>query len=84
MKTVKKDKSLKIALDSKESKDSCDKMRPHMFKMEEELNQIFTEVTRVQNEPLWISKMYFEYAYGQLKNPKEQVDNASLRKREET
>ena len=37
-----------------------------MPKMEQILNQISTEKTRVQNEPLWISKIHLEYVYGQL------------------
>ena len=38
-----------------------------MLNMEELLNQISVEITRVQNEPLRISKTDLEYAYGQLK-----------------
>ena len=36
-----------------------------MPNVEELLNQISTEL-KVQNEPLWISKLDLEYAYGQL------------------
>ena len=35
--------------------------------MGELLIQIPTEITRVQNEPVWISRTDLEYAYGQLK-----------------
>ena len=59
--TVKIDKSLKSALDSKKSNDSCIKMRPHTPNMEELLNEISTKITKVQNEPLWISKIDLEY-----------------------
>ena len=41
--TVKSDKSVKIALDSRKLNDSCIKMRPHMPNMEELLNQISVE-----------------------------------------
>ena len=44
--TVKKDKSVKIALDSRKLNDSCNKRRPHMPNMEELLNQISVEITR--------------------------------------
>ena len=33
--------------------------------MEELLNQISTEITRVEKEPLWMSKTDLKYAYGQ-------------------
>ena len=39
----------------------------HMPKTEELLKQMSIERTRVQNEPLWISEVDLEYAYGQLK-----------------
>ena len=61
------DKSVKIALNSRNSNNSCTKMRPHMPNMEELINQISTEITRVPNERLWISKIDLEYAHGQLK-----------------
>ena len=41
-------------------------MIPQMPKMEKLLNQRSTETTRVQNEPNWISKVHFQYVYGQL------------------
>ena len=42
-------------------------MRPNKPNMEELLNKKSTKITRVQNEPLWISKTDLEYTYGQLK-----------------
>ena len=42
-------------------------MRPHTTNMEEIFCQKSTGITRVQNEPLLISKIHLEYAYGQLK-----------------
>ena len=65
--TVKKYKSVKIALDSRKLNDSCTKMRPRMTNKEKLLNQISSEITQAPNEPLCISKTDLEYAYGQLK-----------------
>ena len=65
--TGKSDKSVKIALDSRKLKDSCNKKRPHMPNMEELLNQISVEITRDRTMQLFISKMDLNYAYGQMK-----------------
>ena len=65
--TVKKDKTVKIALDSRKLNDSCIKMRPHMPNMEELINQISNKITSDRKKPLWISKIDLDYAYGQLK-----------------
>ena len=65
--TVKNDKSVKIALDSRKLNDSCIKRRPHMPNMEELLNQISVEITRDRTLQLFISKIDLDYAYGQMK-----------------
>ena len=65
--TVKSDKSVKIALDSRKLNDSCIKMRPHMPNMEELLNQISVEISRDRTLQLFISKIDLDYAYGQMK-----------------
>ena len=44
--TIKNDESVKIALDSRKSNDSCIKVRPHRPSMEELLNQISVEITK--------------------------------------
>ena len=44
--TVKKDKSVKIALDTRKLNDSCIKKRPHIPNMDELLNQIFAELSK--------------------------------------
>ena len=44
--TVKSDKSVKIALESRKLNDSCIKVRPHMPNMEELLNHISVEITK--------------------------------------
>ena len=60
--TVKNDKSVKIALDSRKLNDSCIKMR--MPNMEELLNQISVEITRDRTLQLFMSKIDLDYAYG--------------------
>ena len=47
--TVKNDKSVKVALDSRKLNDSCIKRRPHMPKMEELLNQISVEIHETEH-----------------------------------
>ena len=44
--TVKNDKSVKIALDSRKLNDSCIKVRPHKPNMEELLDQISVEIAK--------------------------------------
>ena len=63
--TMKNDKSVKIASDSRKLNDSCIKIRPHMPNMEELLNQISKEITRDRTKELNISKIDLDYAYGQ-------------------
>ena len=65
--TVKSDKSVKIALDSRKLNYSCIKMRPHMPNMEELLNQFSVEITRDRTAQLSMSKIDLDYAYGQMK-----------------
>ena len=65
--TVKNDKSVKIALDSRKLHDSCNKRIPHMPNMEEPLKQISVEITRDRTLQLFISKIDLDYAYGQMK-----------------
>ena len=66
IKTLKKYESAKIALGSRKLFESCIKLGPHMPIKEEILSHILTEISRVQNEPIWISRLDLEYAYGQL------------------
>ena len=65
--TVKKDKTVKIALDARKLNDSCVKKRPRMPNMEELLNQISAELSKNDREPIWISVVDLDYAYGQMK-----------------
>ena len=69
--TVKNDKLVKLALDSRKVNDICKKTRPHMPNMEELLNQISVEITRDRTKELRISKIDLDYAYGQMKLSKE-------------
>ena len=64
--TVKNDKSVKIALDSRKLNDSCIKVRPHMPNMEELLNQFSVEITKDRTKELMLSKTDLDYAYGQM------------------
>ena len=64
--TVKNDKSVKIALDSRKLNDSCIKVRPRMPNMEELLNQISVEITKDRTKELRMSKIDLDYAYGQM------------------
>ena len=65
--TVKKDKTVKIALDARKLNDSCVKKRPHMPNMEELLNQISAELSRNNHDPIWMSVIDLDYPYGQMK-----------------
>ena len=69
--TVKKDKSVKIALDSRKLNDGCIKYRTHMPNLEELLNEISVEITRNQTKELNKSKIDLDYTYGQMKLSKE-------------
>ena len=70
--TVKNDKSVKIALDSRKLNDSCIKIRPHMPNIEELLNQVsVVEISRDRTKELMISKIVLDYAYAQMKLSKE-------------
>ena len=65
--TVKKDKTVKIALDARKPNESSIKKRPHMPNMEELLNQISGELFMNDHDPIWISVFDLHYAYGQMK-----------------
>ena len=65
--TVKKDNTVKIALDARNLNDSCVTTRPHRPNMEESLNQISAELSRNDHDPIWISVIDLDYSYGQTK-----------------
>ena len=65
--TCKKDKSVKIALDAGKLFESCIKKRLHMPNLAELLNQLSAELSRNDTQPIWISVIDLNYAYGQMK-----------------
>ena len=65
--TVKKDKTVKIALNARKLTDSCIKKRPHMPNMDKLLKQILSELSQNELEVIWISVLDLDYAYGRMK-----------------
>ena len=68
--TIKKDKSVKIALDSRKLNDACIKRKAAMPNMEELISKISAKITK-GNGDIWMSKIDLDYAYGQAKLSKE-------------
>ena len=64
--TIKKDKSVKIALDSRKLNESYIKRKATMPNMEEPISKIFAKITKSNGE-VWMSKIDLDYAYGQAK-----------------
>ena len=64
--TIKKDKSVKIALDSRKLNESCIKRKATMPNMEELISKISAKITK-NNGEIWMSKIDLDYAYGQAK-----------------
>ena len=65
--TVKNDKTVEIALDAEKLNDSCIKKRPHMPNMDELPNQISSKLSKNELDPIWISAIDLDNAYGQMK-----------------
>ena len=68
--TTKKDKSVKIALDSRKLSEACVKRKAAMPNMEELISKISVEIT-LNNAEIWMSKIDLDYACGQAKQSKE-------------
>ena len=68
--TIKKDKSVKIALDSRKLNEACVKRKAAMPNMEELFSKISAKITNGEGE-IWMSKIDLDYAYGQAKLAKE-------------
>ena len=68
--TIKKDKSVKIALDSRKLNEACVKRKAAMPNMEELMSKISAKITNGEGE-IWMSKIDLDYAYGQAKLAKE-------------
>ena len=68
--TIKKDKSVKIALDSRKLNEACVKRKTAMPNMEELISKISADITKSNGE-IWMSKIDLDYAYGQAKLSRE-------------
>ena len=64
--TVKKDKSVKIALDSRKLNEITVKRKAQMPNMEELISRISRKIADGPADEIWISKFDLDYAYGQL------------------
>ena len=63
---MKKDKTVKLALDARKLNGSCVKKRPLMPNMEDLVKQIYAELSKNDHDPIWISVINLNYAYGQM------------------
>ena len=54
------------------------KQKLHMPNMDELLNQISAELPQNDLDPIWISVMYLDYAYGQMKQAPETRKHCNL------
>ena len=68
--TIKKDKSVKIALDSRKLNDACVKRKAAMPNKKDLISKISAEITK-SNGDIRMSKIDLDYAYGQPKLSKE-------------
>ena len=75
--TIKKDKSVKIALDSRKLNEACIKRKAAMPNMEELLSKISAKNTKGDGE-IWMSKIDLDYAYGQEKLSKEAAKHCAF------
>ena len=64
--TVKKDKSVKIALDSRKLNEITIKRKAQMPNMEELISRISRKIADGPADEIWISKFDLDYAYSQL------------------
>ena len=64
--TIKQDKSVDVALDSRKLNEACVNRKAAMPNMEELISKISAEITRSSGE-IWMSKIDLDYAYGQAK-----------------
>ena len=64
--TVKKDNSVKIAMDARILNDNTIKRKAQMPNLEELLGQVSLSITKNENMPLYISTIDLEYAFGQI------------------
>ena len=64
--TVKKDKSIKIALDSRKLNEVTIKREEQMPNMEEQLSKISRKISEGEDGEILATKLDFDYAYGQI------------------
>ena len=72
--TVKKDKSVKIALDSRKLNEITVKRKAQMPNMEELISRISRKIADGAPDQIWISKFDLDYAYGQMQLSKHAMD----------
>ena len=65
--TIKKDKSVKIALDSRKLNEITIKRKAQVPNMEELISRTSRKIADGPADEIWISKFDLDYAYGQLK-----------------
>ena len=65
--TVKKDKSVKIALDSRTLNEATIKRKAQMPNMEELISKISRKISEEKEGEIWLTKLDFDYAYGHIK-----------------
>ena len=65
--TVKKDKSIKIALDSRKLNEVTIKRKAQMPNMEELISRISRKISEGKEGEILATKLDFDYAYGQIK-----------------
>ena len=64
--TVKKDKTIKIALDSRKLNEIAVQRKAQMPNMEELISRISRKIADGEEDAIWISKFDLDYPYGQL------------------
>ena len=64
--TIKKDKPVEKALDSRKLNKACVKRKTAIPNMKELISKILAEITKKEGE-IWMSKIDLDYAYGQAK-----------------
>ena len=72
--TIKKDKSGKIALDSRKLNEITIKRKAQMPNMEELISRISRKIADGPADEIWISKFDLDYAYGQPRLSKKAMD----------
>ena len=72
--TIKKDKTVKIALDSRKLNGITVKRKAQMPNMEELIFRVSSKIAGGETDLIWISKLDLDYAYGQMQLSKHAMD----------